>query len=259
MSSTGMKISLWIHGASGRMGRTVMSVAAGIDGVAVRGVLDLRAETSESPAERGVPRFSRLPEGAGGSDVVIDFSRPEAMQGLVKALSGSGTRLVSGTTGLGEAGRALLQKYSEETAVFYDENMSYGISVVKRILEVAAPLLAGYADREIIEWHHRAKLDHPSGTALALARVLSKEGGVISGRGEGSGGPEETHVHSVRVGGVPGEHQIVFGADEEVVTIAHRALHRRVFARGAIRAAQFIAGKDPGFYSMEHLVRRGND
>jgi 4-hydroxy-tetrahydrodipicolinate reductase len=239
------------------MGRSVVSLAGELGGVRVRGVLDLRGGASGRAAEADVPRFDRLPEDAGRNDVVVDFSRPEALAGLVRALSGTGMRLVSGTTALDEAGRAQLQKYSEETAVFYDENMSYGISVVKRLLEVAAPLMAGYADREIIEWHHRGKRDHPSGTALALARLLTKEGGVVVGRGGGSGRSDETHVHSLRVGGVPGEHQIVFGAGEEVITITHRALHRRVFARGAIRAAQFIAAKERGLFSMADLVGEG--
>jgi 4-hydroxy-tetrahydrodipicolinate reductase len=116
-------------------------------------------------------------------------------------------------------------------------------------------MLKGAADMEIVEFHHRGKADFPSGTAAALARVVRPEGPTVDGRGD-SAGPEadRVHIHSVRIGGIPGDHQVHFAMADEVVTLSHRALSRNAFARGAVRAAQFIVGRDKGFYTMDDLM-----
>jgi 4-hydroxy-tetrahydrodipicolinate reductase len=187
-------------------------------------------------------------------DVVVDFSRPEGIAPLVGVLRGTGVRLVSGTTGLGPTERELLKSYGQEAAVFYDDNMSYGVSVVKRLLETAGRLFKDLADVDVVEYHHRGKRDHPSGTAYGLVRALDPEAVVVEGRNEAPPGGRVIRTHSVRAGGIPGEHHVHFAAEDEVVTISHRALSRELFAGGALRAVFFIAGKPSGVYSMRDLT-----
>jgi len=118
----------------------------------------------------------------------------------------------------------------------------------------------GTADMEIVEFHHRGKADFPSGTAAALARAARPEAPTVNGRGDAAG-PESdrVHIHSVRIGGIPGDHYVHFATPDEVVTLSHRALSRSVFARGAVRAAQFIVRRDKGLYTMNDLVEAHED
>lgn len=247
-------VSVLVHGGGGRVGGRVVEMASRTPGVDVVGLLDLRARRSEEKLAE-LPVFDDIPRGEPRVDVVIDFSRCEAVGPLVEALHGSAIRLVSGTTGLDAKTRSCLKAHSEECAVFYDENMSYGVSTMKRLLETAGTLFRDFADVEIVEFHHRHKSDCPSGTVFALGRAIDPEKVVVTGRGtaktEGRGA---IHAHSVRIGGIPGDHQVYFATDEEVVTIGHRALSRDVFARGALRAARFIVDKTTGMFSMRDLT-----
>lgn len=242
-----------IHGGTGRMGRTLAAVASGVDGIVIRGILDPRNPGRE-PLDR-LPFFDHIPRGDPMVDVVVDFSRPEGVGSLVEVLAGTGVRVVSGTTGLGQVERELLEEYSQKTAVFYDDNMSYGISVVKKLLATAGRLFGDLADIEVVEYHHRGKRDHPSGTAYGLVQAVDPDAVVVEGRGaapEGAG--RIVRTHSVRAGGIPGEHHVHFATDDEVVTISHQALSRELFARGALRAVLFIVGKASGMYSMQDLA-----
>lgn len=246
-------ISILVHGA-GRMGSSVVSVAGGAADVKIRGMVDLRGRTAGGTDN--VAYFDHIPAGDDAADVVIDFSSAGSIASLIQALTGTGVKLVSGTTGLTSEDRGVLSVYSEEAAVFYDENMSYGISLLKHLLREMASRRGHFEDIEIVEIHHRGKRDHPSGTALALSRVLSPELPAISGRS--SDGPG-VHVHSVRLGSVPGEHHVHFSSDDEMLTLSHRALTRDVFARGALEAARFLSTKTSGLYSMDDLVTENRD
>jgi 4-hydroxy-tetrahydrodipicolinate reductase len=239
------------------MGNRVLAVARGTGHIDICGFLDPRRTAKEVLA--AVPVFNDIPREGPKIDVVIDFSTREAIGSLVEALRGSGVRLVCGTTGLDDHAYGLLKAYSDECAVFYDSNMSYGITVTKRLLETAGKLLRDTADVEIVELHHRGKTDFPSGTAFGLARAIGPDDRLVAGRMDagdevGGDGTRTIHTHSLRIGGIPGEHQVWFGTDDEVVTISHRALSRDVFARGAVRAARFIAGKNTGIFSMDDLT-----
>lgn len=252
-------VLILLHGAAGRMGSAIADLVALADGSAdarIEGAIDLRRDgaTAEALKARGFRVFGAVPARKPGT-VVIDFSNGEAVGPLTKALSGSKLPLVSGTTGLGSAERELLETYAEESPVFYDANMSYGISVLKKLLRVAAPLLTALADVEIVEFHHSRKADFPSGTALALARAIRPDGSAVAGRGEFSR-PDgrRIHIHSVRAGGVSGDHDVHFGMDHEVLSLSHRALSRDVFARGAIRAARFVVKKQRGLFTMNDLL-----
>ena len=247
-------IGVLVHGGTGRMGRAVIEAAKRTPGIRLAGMLDPRGGPREALDETEV--FAHIPVGSAGIQVVVDFSRPEAIGPLVGTLRGSGARLVSGTTGLTEKDRILLEEYSKEAAVLYDENMSYGVAVLKSLLRTASGLFRVAADVEIVEFHHRAKKDHPSGTTFALARAVDPGARVVEGRSAA----DETRgrvirSHSARLGGVPGEHHVYFATDDEVVTISHRALSREAFAKGAIRAVLFLSGKEKGIYSTEDVAR----
>lgn len=250
------------------MGRTLAAVAARTEGILVRGCLDTRAKqrpgakpyTELGGGKEGretldhLEVFDHIPLGDPKVDAVVDFSRPEAIAPLLGVLRETSIRLVSGTTGLGPRERELLEKYAEEAAVFYDENMSYGISVVKRLLETAGRLFGDAGDVDVVEYHHRGKRDHPSGTAYGLVRALDPGAVVVEGQADAPTGARVVRTHSVRAGGIPGEHHVHFAAEDEVVTISHKALSRELFARGALRAVRFIVGKPSGVYSMRDLT-----
>jgi len=246
-------IGIMVHGGTGRMGKEVAALASVSDGIVVRGFLDVRRRAHMTLDHWRV--FDHISGVDGGVDVVVDFSHPAGMGPLVTALGGTGIRLVSGTTGLRPEDRALLKAYCENAAVLYDENMSYGVSVVKKLLAAAAPLWRDAADIEIVETHRRGKQDYPSGTAYALASVIDPGARLVSGRGATRVGAERViYSHSLRLGGTVGDHEVHFATDDEVMSITHRALSRRVFARGALRAVRFVADKGPGMYSMTDLI-----
>jgi 4-hydroxy-tetrahydrodipicolinate reductase len=247
-------LAVVLHG-EGRMGRAIAALAAADSGFRVVGALDAR-DGSKSARERLAESVKLNSTSGDAGAVVIDFSRSGAVEPLVGVLTGTGGPLVSGTTGLTTGELSALKVYSEETSVFYDENMSYGISLLKSLVASARRALGREADVEIIDIHHRDKKDAPSGTALALARAIDPEAKVAIGR-KGSGGKQnnEITIHSLRVGGVPGDHRIVFSTEDEVLTLEHRALRREVFAQGALRAARFIASRSSGMYNMTDLVR----
>ena len=187
-------------------------------------------------------------------EVVFDFSLPSAWNDLDRLIAGTEVALVSGTTGLGEAETRLLTRWAASHPVFYSSNMSVGIHVLGKLMDTASQMLGDSFDRELIEFHHRRKKDSPSGTALSL--LNNWDGERVFGRQKNTGErvPGTVGVHSVRGGDVAGEHHLYFLGEGERLTISHLATERRVFALGAVRAAEFIAGKPAGMYSMEDML-----
>jgi 4-hydroxy-tetrahydrodipicolinate reductase len=189
-----------------------------------------------------------------GTEVLLDFSSPDAWSRLDRLLKGTGAALVSGTTGLSPEHRSMLRRWSLDRAVFYSANMSAGIFVLNRLAREAFSMLGDGFDMEIVEIHHREKADSPSGTAAALVdgipgeRVYGRHGRV-AGRPAG-----EIGVHSLRGGDVAGEHQVHLLGDGERLCLTHCATGRKVFALGALRAAFFVLGRKPGLYGMEDLL-----
>jgi 4-hydroxy-tetrahydrodipicolinate reductase len=168
----------------------------------------------------------------------MDFSSGAALAGTVGLCETHGAALVIGTTALSEAHLASLRKLGETAAVVQSFNFATGVNVLKMILRDYAPLFAGW-DAEIEETHHSKKKDAPSGTAILLREAAGRD----------------IPTHSLRLGGVPGDHSVHFANDGEVLTFTHRALARNVFALGALRAALFALGARPGFYSFEDVLQ----
>lgn len=191
-------------------------------------------------------------------EVVIDFSHPDNQAWLLPYVKETGAALVCGTTGLSEEQKRGLSELARTNAVFYAANFSYGIAVLAEALRIAAPMLKDSFDMEIVETHHRQKVDAPSGTANFLADVLDPAGEYarVHGR-EGQTGArgKEIGVMALRGGTVAGEHSVLFLGPDEELTFTHRAESRRIFANGALRAAVFVCGKPAGSYSMQDLIR----
>lgn len=256
---------LAVVGASGRMGRAVVRLAPLHGFVVARAVAS--AEFGRDAGEvAGCERIGVVLErdvsslATGGFDVAIDFSAPEATAALADLAAITRAAIVSGTTGLGEGPSSALGRASAHVAVFWEPNMSFGVHVLGEIVRRAAMQLGGTFDVEVTEVHHRKKTDAPSGTAIRLVEAV-REGQeaprqVVFGRygRPGPRPPGEIAVHAIRGGDVIGDHTVHFLGDGERIEVTHRATDRDLFARGALRAAAFVAGKPAGRYGMRDLV-----
>jgi 4-hydroxy-tetrahydrodipicolinate reductase len=178
----------------------------------------------------------------GKPEVIVDFSSPSALAGTAELCGTHGAALVAGTTALSEEHLASLRKLGEKIAVVQSFNFAAGVNVLKMILREYAPLLSDW-DAEIEETHHNKKKDAPSGTAILLREATGRD----------------IPAHSLRLGGVPGDHTVHFANDGEVLSFTHRALSRGVFALGALRAALFASKARPGFYTFEDVLRQSRN
>lgn len=255
-----------ISGAAGRMGQAVLRVARA-EGIDVVGAI----EAPGSPAAgRDVGEIAGLgpigvlvSEDVGsallGADVVIDFSRPAALRGLCGVAARSGVAVVSGTTGLDDAAMRALDDAAAKIAVLWAPNTSIGVVVLAELAKQAARLLGPGFDVEIVETHHRHKVDAPSGTAIRLADAIAEaRDGLRRTTGRdgqvGARGADEIGVLAVRGGDVIGDHSVHFLGDGERLELVHRATSRDLFARGAVRAARAVVGKPAGRYGMKDVV-----
>jgi 4-hydroxy-tetrahydrodipicolinate reductase len=226
--------------------RADMSVTAGVDIITER--------------RFAYPVFSDLIEFSGKADVVVDFSRPDRLDGLFDYCVRTKTPLVLATTGLDGEARARMEKAAESVAVFSSGNLSLGISLLADLVTRAATVLGEDYNIEIIERHHNQKLDAPSGTAQMLCSAASEaleyDPVPVYDRHERTLArpSREIGIHSVRGGTIIGEHEVVFAGRDEVITLSHSALSREIFVTGAIRAIRFIAGRPPGLYNMKDLL-----
>ena len=196
-------------------------------------------------------------ESAPKADVCIDFSGVGAQKALAAYIRRTKTPLLSGTTGLTEPDFDVLRDLSKEVPVIWTANYSTGVAVLKKLLREYTPVLGDW-DKEIVELHHNQKVDAPSGTAKQLLQAIDPEGTalVVHGR-EGMCGKRrenEIGVFSLRGGTVAGEHTVSFFGEDECLEFTHKAQSRRVFAAGAVRAAEALADKPAGFYTLEELI-----
>ena len=243
-----------LSGCGGAMGRAVSARAQSVGCTVVAGI-DPAADL-----QPGYPVFASAAACDAGADVIVDFSHPSALDGLLGLARRTGTPLVLATTGLGEGQLTRVREAAAQTPIFFSFNMSLGINLMSALARAAARVLGGQFDIEIIEKHHNRKLDAPSGTALMLAEAVS---------GELAAPPEYIHerhskrrprgkneigLHAVRGGTIVGEHELLFAGQDETLSITHTAYSREVFATGALNAARFMVGKPPGLYDMNDLI-----
>ncbi|MBT3218236.1 MAG: 4-hydroxy-tetrahydrodipicolinate reductase [Proteobacteria bacterium] len=260
-------IDIAVLGADGRMGRMVVAetLAAG-DLNLVAAIADSRSSNLGADVglvagagQSGVT-IARLDSGCfNGAQVVVDFSLPQALEEALPLFDG--VAVVSGTTGLTATQTLAFASYGVKAPVLLSSNFSSGITLMHDILKRAAATLHDY-DIEIVEAHHRDKRDSPSGTALSLGRTVAKARGLrqddVASWGRKSEypsrPPEGIGFHSLRCGDVVGEHHIWLAGDGERITFSHVATSRSTFARGALRAARWLVGRDPGYYSMQDVL-----
>jgi 4-hydroxy-tetrahydrodipicolinate reductase len=248
-----------VLGPSGRMGRAVLDAAQGLGDVRITAAID-RLEAGGLGAEvaAGVRVSADLDAGLAACDVYVDFTAPDATGATALAAVRYERAAVIGTTGLGPAEEAAIEQLSRVAPIVVAANFSLGVNLVLGLVRQAARALGPAWDAEVVETHHRAKRDAPSGTALMIARAIAAGHGVDYERvkrhtRDGDVGPRprgEIGVASVRGGDVIGEHTAYFFGAAERLEISHRATSRAIFATGALRAAAWVAGQEPGRYDM---------
>ncbi len=240
-------LKLGIVGA-GRMGLAIINEIANTDTLKVGGVWVRDTSSVEDIATpSGAVLSSDLEHVVAAADVIVDFSLPEATLEAAEVAIGHGTPWVCGVSGLGREQLAALERAAKTVPVVYDRNMSQGITVLQDLVERAAAALGGEFSVGIRETHHVHKKDAPSGTALKLGETVNRV------RGEA----EEIRYESERRGEVPGDHEVVFASPTETVALRHSVTTRHVFAVGALRAARWVADKEPGLYSMRDVLFGG--
>jgi 4-hydroxy-tetrahydrodipicolinate reductase len=256
-------------GAAGRMGRAIVRTLAEANDATLAAAVDRPdgpelgqdAGTLAGVAPLGVPVQGHLPP-AGAADVWIDFSAPASTVANVKAARAAGARIVIGTTGLSPEDKKVIVEAATAIPVVLAPNTSLGVTVLLKLVADAARALGAGYDIEVVEAHHRMKRDAPSGTALRLAEAAAEATGrELAGAARyarhGDVGPrtgEEIGIQTIRGGDVVGDHTVFFLGLGERVEITHRASSRDTFARGAVRAAQWLADKPPGLYDMRDVL-----
>jgi len=250
-------VKLLLSGCNGHMGRAVAALCQSEPGVEVVAGFDVLG-----PAELEFPVFSSPACFLGRGDVLVDFSSPAALDGLLDFSRATGTPLVLATTGYSPEQTAQIAAAALEVPVFRSANMSLGVNVLLELVKKAASVLGGSYDIEIVERHHRRKADAPSGTALmiadAAAGACGHEKEYVFDRHDVRRPRDQAEIgiSAVRGGTIVGEHEIIFAGHDEVLEIKHTALSREIFAQGALEAAKFMAAViQPGLYDMSHLVK----
>jgi 4-hydroxy-tetrahydrodipicolinate reductase len=263
-------IKVAVLGAAGRMGKAILACIAESKDLKLTGAVTEIGDSAlgrDAGEQAGLPPFGVLltddrSQGLHGVQVAIDFTLPAAAEANLKACAETGTALVMGTTGLSARQETLLERMSHEVPIVYGRNMSVGMNVFIHFVGEAARALGEEYDVEILEAHHRHKVDAPSGTALALGEVVAKArqrklADVAVKARDGQIGPRVPGTIGfsvVRGGSIVGDHTVMFISPDERVEFTHRASDRRAFALGALRAARWLAGRAPGLYSMADVL-----
>jgi 4-hydroxy-tetrahydrodipicolinate reductase len=254
-----------IAGASGRMGRMLIEAVSQAEDCTLSGALDVPS----SPGigldasgflghASGVTISADLKTGLSASEVLIDFTRPEGSMAHLAVCRALKVNMVIGTTGFSEAQKAELQAASQDIAIMLAPNMSVGVNVTLKLLQMAAKSLATGYDIEIIEAHHRHKVDAPSGTALKMGEVIAdatgrdlKDCAVYERYGHtGERDSQSIGFSTIRGGDIVGDHTVLFAGIGERIEITHKSSSRSTYAQGALRAVRFLATKKAGMYDM---------
>jgi len=260
-----MTHSIAIAGASGRMGQMLIDAVRAADDCTLGGALDIAGSPSLgldagafSGQATGVLITSDVRAALQSSQVLIDFTRPEGTMAHLQVCRALGVAAVIGTTGFTEAQKAEIAEIAKSIPVMMAPNMSVGVNVTLKLLEMAAKALSTGYDIEIIEAHHRHKVDAPSGTALKMGEVIAsalgrdlKDCAVYAREGvTGERDPSSIGFATIRGGDIVGDHTVLFAGTGERIEISHKSSSRATYAQGSLRAVRFLAGRAPGLYDM---------
>ena len=263
-------IRIAVAGASGRMGLCLIRAAVLTDKAAI--VVALARPDSAAVGKDagelagigalGVKVVDNLSSVVDQFDVLIDFTRPDASMAIIELCREAGKKIVIGTTGYSDAQKAVIAEAAKDVAIVLAPNMSIGVNLALKLLEMTAKVMGDYSDIEIIEAHHRHKVDAPSGTALRMGEVIAGALGrdledcAIYGR-EGNTGERDRKTigfSTIRAGDIVGEHTVMFADEGERLEITHKATSRMTFANGAVRAATWLKDKSNGLYDMQDVL-----
>ena len=248
-------VNIILSGCNGRMGRMISRICGEDDGITITAGVDLYGVTLDA-----YPVTATFAEVTEKADAVLDFSNPSTLTSLLDYCVKNHTPAVLCTTGYSEEQLAEIRAASRIIPIFRSGNMSIGINLLTDLVKKSVAVLGKNYDVEIVEKHHRTKIDAPSGTAIMLADAAKEARGggeyvyerqsVRQARGE-----NEIGISSIRGGTIVGEHTVIFAGPDEVIELKHTAFSREVFANGAIRAAKYIAGiTEPGMYDMSDII-----
>ncbi|MCY7304843.1 MAG: 4-hydroxy-tetrahydrodipicolinate reductase [Rhodoferax sp.] len=261
-----------VAGASGRMGQMLIEAIRAADDCVLSGALDMAGSTAIGTDacafmghSSGVSITADLRAGLQGSDVLIDFTRPEGTLAHLQSCSALGINLVIGTTGFSEQQKDAVRAAAEGIAIVMAPNMSVGVNVTLMLLQMAARALSTGFDIEIVEAHHRHKVDAPSGTALKMGEVIAaalgrelKHCAVYDRQGvTGERDPSSIGFASIRGGDIVGDHTVLFAGTGERIEITHKSSSRATYAQGSLRAARFLAGRKDGLFDMFDVLGLG--
>lgn len=264
-----MSMKIAVAGVGGRMGRTLIEACVEADDCVLHAALD-RAGAPNLGRDAGEPLgvqtgvvVSDAPaQVLAGAGFLIDFTRPEATLAHLEVCRAAGVAMVIGTTGFDAAGQAAIREAAAQIPIVFAPNMSVGVNVLFKLLDVAAGILADGYDIEIIEAHHRHKVDAPSGTALRMGQVIAQRLGralddvAVYGR-EGHTGARDARTigfATVRGGDIVGDHTALFAGTGERIEITHKAASRMTYAQGSLRACRFLSGRTHGLFDMQDVL-----
>ena len=263
------KMRIVVAGASGRMGKTLIEAIIGSADAGLAGALDVpgspavgREAAEFMGRDSGVVISTDLEAALAGADFLIDFTRPEGTLRHLAACVEHGVKMVIGTTGFDAAGKQAIEAAAARTALVFAPNMSVGVNVALRLLELAGKVLQEGYDVEIVEAHHRMKVDAPSGTALRMGEVVAQAMGrdhdavAVYGREGVTGARKDQTIGYavVRGGDVVGDHTVMFLGQGERIEIAHKASSRMTYAQGALRACRYLRGQKTGLFDMRDVL-----
>ncbi|PLR52533.1 4-hydroxy-tetrahydrodipicolinate reductase [Chimaeribacter arupi] len=263
-------IRIAIAGSGGRMGRQLIQAVQQADGVVLGAALarpgsslvGVDAGELAGVGALGVKVSDSLDAVMDTFDILIDFTRPEATLAYLETCRRHGKGMVIGTTGFDDAGKSAIKQAADNIGIVFAANFSVGVNVVLKLLEKTAKIMGDYTDIEILEAHHRHKVDAPSGTALAMGEAIAdalgrdlKQCAVYAREGHtGERDPKSIGFATVRAGDIVGEHTAMFADIGERVEITHKASSRMTFANGAVRAAAWVSGHKTGLYDMRDVL-----
>ena len=259
-----------VVGAAGRMGKTIVTCIEDTEGAELSGGTEyagcpaLGQDVGElaGVGKKNITLTDDLASVLDSTDVVIDFSTPESSMKTLEQVRAGKTSAVFGTTGLSDAEKTKMAEAAKDIRIVFAPNMSIGVNVLFKVVGDVAKILGDAYDVEIVEAHHKFKKDAPSGTAVRLSEIAAEslerdlnEVGVYGRKGFSEGrGAKEIGIHTLRAGDIVGEHRVMFGGMGETFEVSHRAQSRETFARGSIRAAQWIGDQSPGLYDMQDVL-----